>query len=465
MKKTLLYKMYSAAFIAVCAAPAILTPVIKQDQTAEKRRLSDMPSFVSADGGFNLNFFEQFDDWFSEHFAFRQQLVNADNRLKTTLFHTTSDPDVICGSDGWLYYGDTINDYLNIFQLSEREISNISHDLRLIDTYCRRNDMKFIFTCVPDKNSVYPKHMPVNYVPASDRDNYSMLSDALADTDFYCDMKNVLKNTRSSIPLYHKTDTHWNNLGAFAGYCGLMQAAGQEPLPLGYDWTSAYDHTGDLAAMIYPSEAPNDRQVYTAYQFTYEYTSRFRSLDDIIIDTEAEGRDGSLLMFRDSFGEAILKYMAESYGKAEFSRAVPYRIDADAENAPDTVIIEIVERNLPDLLKKAPVMKAPHAELPSDTIDMKSELTHFTEHTGSLCHIYGIVPEEFFSGSQSRILVSAGDNCYEAFNACESDLLELSETSPYGFSLYVPDTEQTNNIQITVVNDDGTSRASFSAER
>lgn len=467
MKKQLFYKVYSAAFIAVCMTPAVFTPIIKQDQSAEKRILSDFPSFRSADGGLNTDFFEQFDTWFSEHFAFRQQLVTADNKLKTTVLHTSDDTDVICGSDGWLYYGQTLDDYLNTNQMTEREINNIAHDLKLIDSYCKENGIKFIFTCVPDKNSVYPEHMPYNYVPVNNSDNYSILSDALKDTDFYCDMKESLLSARSNTPLYHKTDTHWNNLGAYAGYCGLMTAAGKEPLPIGYDWFSAYDHRGDLAAMIYPSDQPEDRQIYTAYQFTYEYSSPFHALDDIIIDTVADGRDGSLLMFRDSFGEAILKYMAESYGTAEFSRAVPYKINSKAENAPDTIIVEIVERNLQNLIKKSPVMEAPFAEKTSGFADtmLSGTLTHFTEHIGGLTHIYGVVPDEFFSGTHSRILVSTGSNCYEAFNACETDLMELSESTPYGFSLYVPDTEQTNNIIITAVNNDGSSFSSLSAER
>lgn len=465
MAKNTLYKLYSAVFIAACLTPAVLTPVLKQDSSAEKRRLSEMPSVFTDDGSLNTGFFGEFDTWFSEHFAFRQQLVNADNRLRTTLLRTSPDPDVVCGSDGWLYYGDTVSDYLNINQLSPRSISNIAHDLRLIDDFCSRNGMKFIFTCIPNKNSMYPEHMPLNYVPTEGQDNYSMLSDALSGSGFYCDMGAVLRNSTSSIPLYHKTDTHWNNLGAFAGYNGLMAASGKEALSIGYDWSAANDHRGDLAEMLYPSEAPKEQQVYSAYDFTYEYTSNFHALDDVIIDTRCDGRSGSLLMFRDSFGEAILKYMAESFENAEFSRAVPYKLSGRKDTAPDTVIIEIVERNLPNLQKNAPVMEAPAAEMPENTAVSAEKLTHFTESVAGLTHICGIIPEQFFSGQQSRILISCGQNCYEAFNICECDILGLDEPSPFGFSLYVPDTTDVRELTITVINNDGQCVSSVSTER
>ncbi len=465
MAKNSLYKLYSAVFIAACAAPAVLTPLLKQDSSAEKRRLSEMPSVISDDGGLNTAFFGEFDTWFSEHFAFRQQLVNADNRLKTALLRTSPDPDVVCGSDGWLYYGDTVDDFLNIRQLSKRSISNIAHDLRLVNDYCSANGMKFIFTCVPNKNSMYPEHMPLNYVPSDGPDNYSMLSGALADSGFYCDMSSVLNSAASSIPLYHKTDTHWNNLGAFVAYNGLMTAAGKDPLPVGFDWSSAHDHRGDLAEMLYPAEAPKEQQVYSAYDFTYSYTSNFHALDDVIIDTACDGRNGSLLMFRDSFGEAILKYMAESYGNAEFSRAVPYKLSGRSDNPPDTVIIEIVERNLPNLQKNAPVMEAPAAVMPDNVTVSAEKLSHCTEAIAGLTHVFGVLPESFFSGQESRILVSCGQNCREAFNICECDLLGLDDASPYGFSLYVPDTEDVRELTITVMNNDGHCVSSVSTER
>ena len=166
MKKNTFYRLYSAAFIGICLVPAVCMPFVKADSSKEKRRLAELPKIKTEEGKINTEFFSQFDDWFSEHFAFRQQMVTADGRLMASALGTSPNKDVIVGSDGWLYYGETANDYLRSETLSQQGIRNIVHNLDLIENYCKSIGSEFIFTCAPNKNTLYPEHMPKNYVPA-----------------------------------------------------------------------------------------------------------------------------------------------------------------------------------------------------------------------------------------------------------------------------------------------------------
>ena len=65
--------------------------------------------------------------------------------------------------------------------------------------------------------------------------------------------------------------------------------------------------------------------------------------DSITIDTESAG-EGSLLMFRDSFGELLYPYLAAEFGSARFSRQAAYDLTTAASLGSDTVVIELVER-------------------------------------------------------------------------------------------------------------------------
>ena len=235
MKKNILYRLYAAAFIGVCLVPAVMTPFVGSSSSKEKRELAAVPK-LTREGKLNTEFFSQFETYFSEHFAFRQQLVDINSRLATSLLKTSPDTDVISGRDGWLFYGETADDFLNINTLSRRAINNIHHNLRLIDNYCRENGADFIFFSAPNKNSLYPEYMPPNYVETSAPGNYEMLTEALSGERFYCDMKAALSDADSSIPLYHKTDTHWNNLGAYAGHTVLMGMLGKTACPAGSSW-------------------------------------------------------------------------------------------------------------------------------------------------------------------------------------------------------------------------------------
>lgn len=463
MKKNLLYKIYSAVFVGICLVPSVFMPFVKNGSSTEKRRLSDVPKIKNEDGSLNFEYFDDFETYFSEHFAFRQQLVTLDGYLKSKVFGTSPNKDVIAGKDGWLYYGETVNDFLNINTLSDRGINNIKNNLEIINNYCTENNAQFIFTIAPNKNSVYPEYMPSNYSPTGNAGNYERLS-ASFDGDFpYCDMKEVILSTDASIPLYHKEDTHWNNLGAYAGHARLMEMLGKEKCPSG-NWTVRNDRKGDLAEMIYPSGKADDTQVYSDYDYKYQYLGRFTALDDMSIKTFCEGKSGNLLMFRDSYGEAILPFMAECFGSAEFTRTVPYRMDGIGDGGADNVILEIVERNIPDLQKYAPLMPAPVVNsLNFRNLEVCGDVTIEQQESGNYFHIFGELSDDFFTCDSAEIFVTVNGVTYRAFNAFEDRLLERDgETSDNGFSLYIPkDSGVTpENITIISINDDGTAVSS-----
>ena len=457
MKKNILYSLYCAVFIAVCALPAALTPLVKDGDNKEKRELAQLPKPVT-DGKLNFGFFDEFDSYFSEHFAFRQKLVTADGKLKAAVFGTSPNTDVIAGRDGWLYYGETANDFLNINTLSERGAGNIRHNLQLFHDYCEECGADFVFTVAPNKNSLYPEHMPLNYIESGNKGNYELLSGQLSDADWFCDLKAALLAADSNIPLYHKEDTHWNNLGAYVGHLALMGTLGHETCPAG-NWTTRNDRQGDLAAMIYPSAKADDMQVYSDYVPQYAYLGRFHSFDDITIRTSCEGKSGSLLMYRDSYGEAIIPFIAECFSSCEFVRNVPYQTGSIASGAADTVILEIVERNIPNLQKYAPVLPAPEADISSAEVQVQTAAPLIAaEQSGIYTHIYGEIPEQWVNGSQAVIYVTVGGTTYEAFSCFEDRLLgREGETSDNGFSLYIPaDGEiSTDDITITAVCPDG----------
>lgn len=461
MKKQNLYRIYCAVFMGICLVPSVCMPFFSSDSSAEKRDLAEFPSVMTDENKINFEFFDEFDTWFSEHFAFRQELVNTDGRIKVTLTGTSPNTDVIAGKNGWLYYGETTDDYLNINTLSRREINNIAHNLRMINDYCVKNNAEFVFFSAPNKNSLYPENMPFNYIPAGNDGNYECLSAELSGSDFYLDMKSallgmkyILLETGPAVSLYHKTDTHWNNFGAYVGHTSIMGKLGSEPCSTGTGWYTKNDRLGDLAEMIYPAEKAKDTQVYNDYQFSYTYQGRFRGLDDITINTFNENADGNLLMFRDSYGEAILPYMAECFNTAEFSRVVPYRLN---DISGKTVILEIVERNLGNLQKYAPVMSAPIADISGISPEFSDdEIILKTEENGGFIHIYGVLPDSAFSGDSHSIYIESGDTAYEAFNCFEDKLLEREgEHSADGFSLYIPVENSIDNIRVTVVNSDG----------
>ena len=77
-----------------------------------------------------------------------------------------------------------------------------------------------------------------------------------------------------------------------------------------------------------------------------------RTADDARIQTTCTTTDLSILVVRDSFGRALLPYLANTVGRMTFSRsdrAVPEQ--AAAADA-DWVVVEVVQRNLRSWLEE-----------------------------------------------------------------------------------------------------------------
>ena len=94
------------------------------------------------------------------------------------MFGTSGNPDVILGTDGWLYYSDTLTDYTGTDPMGERELFAASKNLQLMSQYCGENGRSFLFVIAPNKNSVYGENMP-DYGCAGEESNAQRLLERL----------------------------------------------------------------------------------------------------------------------------------------------------------------------------------------------------------------------------------------------------------------------------------------------
>ena len=185
---------------------------------------------------------------------------------------------------------------------------------------------------------------------------------------------------------------------------------------------------GDLDKLM--GNAYKDEQAVWQTEFTYEYTSRYRSEEDLLITTECADGEGNLWMFRDSFANALLPLLAQQYATATFSRSLPYDLTEVA--AGDTVIVEIVERNLHNLLAYAPKMAAPIREMPAADANTHGQyVSAKTAKSGDYLKVSGYADGSF--GSANRLYLVVGGVAYEATPVAEGD-----PTADNGFTAYLP---------------------------
>lgn len=447
--------IYCILFFAICLCPSLGMLVTKQETSSENRQLSEFPSPKTEEGKINVEWLSQAGDYFQEHFAFRNELVTGNALLHGRLLETSTADGVIQGKNGWLYYKDSLNDYLGQDLLSDRSLFNIAHMLSMTQQALEEKGVNFLFTIAPNKNSLYGDNMPYyDKLKVSGQTNRENLEDWLkTEKVAYADLYQALMEEDEV--LYHARDSHWNNKGAALAADVLMDALGKDHDSYeGESYTVRRDYTGDLDTMLYPLASTADDEIYYDKETTYATVEEIQSNFDPRITTVNPVKEGSLVMYRDSFGNALLPYMADAYANAYFSRGIPYQLMDVETHSADTVIIERAERFLPEMSQFPPVLTAKEISLTENeelqgsdgAVDVK------IKPQGMTAQLSGRIKEGLLD-TDSRIYLKVNGSVYEAF---PMDVKVEENLDDNGFCLYLPSelvAADGNDVEILIEKD------------
>lgn len=451
MKKAL-YVIYCALILTICGVFLAIMPFADSGGDIEKSGSSAFPAPV-ADGKINESFSDEFESWLNTSLPFRSSLVTVADYIKSDLLHSPA-ANVIRGRDGWLFFAETANDYVNSESLTSRDARKIAITLSLLQESTESRGGRFLFVPVPNKNTVYGKYMPARYRQA-DNNSIETLYDALDQAGVaYTDLMAAFRESDSDIPLYLRRDTHWNNIGALVAYQAMMDTLGKTDRMYS-DVTYTPDNTwqSDLDKLLYPADTHYDTQYTLSIP-----TESFRFLQpagvqdaaaqlEVFMSDREEGdhrfrtskmtpTDGSCLyMVRDSFGRALLPMMIHAYDTATFVRTERPDMNAVGENT--DMIYEIAQRNLSSIISTAPYMMAPRRENVAVTSTVNAAADVVAKDEGYAYRLYGTVDSSLAEG-RVFIRLQGGDTdvTYEAFPITEAELPEEAKGQD-GFSLFL----------------------------
>ena len=410
MKKAKL--IFISIFIVLCLIPSVGMLIFGEARPAANEVLAGKPSVTTRSGELSLSFLSDVSDYIADRFAFRQELATAWAGVNARLLGTSVEEQVILGSDGWLYFSDTLPDYTGQ-GMSDTELRYLANDLALMQEYIESQGKHFIFTVAPNKNSIYSEHMP-EYIENRHSESNAARVGAYLDAAGvnYLDLFDILGNEEN---LYYKTDTHWNSRGAALAADGLLNM-----LDRGGDYSTASfavseEHRGDLYEMLYPAGRATETATVYGGEFSYVCESDPNGGNAITIKTSCDGGSGGLMCWRDSFGIALYPYLAQSFVAATFSRSADY--DLTLADSADTVIIELVERNLSNILSREPTFPAPVREL-SATANVGTIAVDYDEAKSGVMSGYVRVSGELGADMLDpggHVYIAAGDTAYEAY--------------------------------------------------
>ena len=268
---------------------------------------------------------------------------------------------MIAGKNGWLFFSGNaeIEDARHITRFSEDQLHRWCVNYNLKKKWLKQQGVQYLLVIAPNKSSVYPEYLPNGLKmvrEASALDDFMEYMKKNSEVDIV-DLRKSLISAKDRETVYFKTDTHWNNYGAFVAYSDIMKAVKRlvpeiEYLQLdNFKIDKKLSAAGDLAGMIGGQSLMSDYQ--------YHFLPRKAFTASVVEKSEKvrgtftmEKRDVNLpraTVFRDSFFIALVPFLAESFSSSTYywqtwDTKTPMN-EIIKLHRPDIVIEEVVERN------------------------------------------------------------------------------------------------------------------------
>ena len=417
MKKTSL--LFIILCIAVCFVPLFGMMIRPTTETTENRNLSVFPAVKTEEGSLNRDFFKQFETWFHEHFAFRNELVYADAQIQGKVFGVSAEDSVIYGKNNWLYYTSSLGDFIGTNRFTEREQYALQHNLALAAQFARNRGIPLALAVPPSKNTLYGENMPYyDSLIVDSVHNVDVLPEKMAKEEIpYADLTKMFRDEEEV--LYLERDSHWNNKGAMMAYRRIMEVLGHEFDPYeNIEPVREKTEDGDLNRMLYSFYGEKEYNYRYDIPQEYQVTNGAQSVEDIRYETYCPTKIGLLLMFRDSFANTLIPMIANQFGYCWFTKEGQYRLEKLVEeNNPNYIIIEKGERGLRDLITLPPVISAPvkTVEILGSAEDAEAVLNAEAARIDvTYCLLSGTVSRSLL-GPETDIAVSVNGVVYDAY--------------------------------------------------
>lgn len=435
MKKK--YLIYIGLMLLILITPLAGMAVRPTNGTTENKELSRFPS-LRGEEGWNRDYLSDLGTYFEEHFAFRQELVSANSELRSKLVKTSSEKKVVLGQNGWLYYSGTTGDYQGTRLLSERSLFNTAHNLAMMQGMTEALGSGFYYTISPNKNTLYGENMPYYYQKGKDSNLNSLIPYLEEEGVHYIDVKGAFEKEKEV--LYLKRDSHWNNKGAVLAYNTMLDTLGKEHEDyLNIPYTKERNYLGDLNTMLYPLTARPEVNYEYQREQKYHILSEVKDVEADWIEAENPEKTGSVLMFRDSFGNTLFPLFANEFNKTYFSKLTPYNMADIVKYKPDYVIVERVERRISSIIEQPPIMQGPTVKIGTPE-QVKTNTSIRTRKNGPYLMIEGIIDPQYIE-TRSRVFIvvhPSGEqekNAYEAFGIQIQE--EDGQVNDGGYQLYL----------------------------
>jgi hypothetical protein len=319
----------------------------KRLPNTENRNLAMMPGLTAF-----ADFSKNFDSYVNDNFGLRKLFIRMNNTVKVDALQIPQISDVILGKNSWLFYKDAVNDSNGTTQLDDILLQALNENIQKQNDWLTQRGIYYLIVIAPNKESIYPEYIPDIYSKGQKQSRTDQILEYLQSHHSkvpILDLRKPILEAKSAYPylLYWKTDTHWNEYGAFIGYCSIIEQLSVVFPNL--QRISKSDFTISEAPILRPGDLSNMLSMQDKFVDTKSIKATLNSNGD-----SDSGKIGTAVIFGDSFYDAIDPYFSNNFSeisKPERSHNFDYNW---ITGNPEVVINLVVERRLHALINNAP---------------------------------------------------------------------------------------------------------------
>lgn len=349
-----------AGFALLLAGPWLVWPLARglcDTTNYENRTLAAFPTLEAGVDGWPA----AFEAWLGDHAPFRNQFLTLKagaDRLVGTLDST----NVLLGEEGWMFLKDvsdskSLSDYQGLTAYTAEETQAMADTLTALNEALAARGSRLVLLFAPAKEGVYARYMPASVPVVRRPTRVQALAEALGETGVPVLFPlNELEAAALERQVYYKYDTHWNEAGAWLAAQLTLEALDK---PFAAAWPEMAPDPEkapltDLANMC-GSWAFCTDDVYWALEAEAAACTLWEAGGEIV--RYAGAGEGSLLLARDSFGEALAPWLAQGFESTTVlhgNQMQPETLLEWQPEVPNVVVLEVAERfadNLPGRLE------------------------------------------------------------------------------------------------------------------
>jgi len=380
-------------FVAMICVPLtwnVLNPHAVSGR-AERRELAPRPSLKLTRENLN-GFAARFDAFYNDRFGLRPTLIHWLDHAEVMWLKVSSAPTVIVGKKNWLFLTEApvLRGCQPTQPLTLHQLARWQQVLEARRDWLAQRGIRYLVVMVPEKQTIYPEELPRKYRAVQTQGTRldQLITYLHGHSDVpVLDLREPLRQAKAHERLYHYTDAHWNERGAYVGYRHIMKALvawfpGMEPWPRSdFSEVAASEPSGDCARLLGVDQDLHEeflklvpKRPFLTHGTTEGFPPGKAWITPPFAMLQADSHLPRAVMFCDSFTVSMFPFLSQHFQRIAFIWQVFPSFDAAAveREHPDIVIQEMVERKLqyPDMVKQQllAVVPADFTPEPADNI-------------------------------------------------------------------------------------------------